>query len=286
VAATVGAVKACAARAGAEIWMTARDVEGLDSSRSPRLAPLSDDCAELVDVGLLLEPHGRQAQLTLVKAFDRYPGTDVQLVLEGGTLRLPGGDEAPLPLERSPDSFTLLAGGCPGAEEEFGACAERWGVREVNFTFGGRHQIARTRGLVELSEDELRAGEVSAAYVKVHMHRAFPESPELRRVLQAIWHQVSTAGEVFSVGSLNPDGTAHGGTGWAVELARHWGKPVHLFDQQRGAWFRWTGRDWVAEVSPAIAHQRFAGTGTRSPCDEGRAAIRELFERTFGAAQT
>ncbi len=281
--ATVGAAKASAARAGAELWMTAREAGSGDPMTAPRIAPLSDGCAALVDVGVFLEPHGRHVRLTLVKDFGRFPAIDVPLVLEGGTLRLPDDDEAPATLGLSPGEFTLLASGSAGAEEEFGACAERWGVQEVNFTFGGRHEIARTRGLVELSEDELRAGEVSAAYVKAHMHRAFSEPPELRRVLQAIWHQVSTAGEVFSVGAVNPDKTAHGGTGWAVELARHWGKPVHLFDQERKRWFRWDERDWVAEAPPVITRERFAGAGTRSLSDDGRAAIRALFERSFGA---
>jgi len=285
-AATVGAIKASAARIGAEIWMTARDARGRELGRAGGVAPLSDDCAALVDVGIFLEPHGRHARLTVVKDFERFPATDVALVLEGGTLRLPTDDDAAPSVELSPGSFTLLASGSSGAEEEFGACAERWGVREVNFTFGGRHEIARTRGLVLLSEDELRAGEVSAAYVKAHMHRAFPESAQLRRVLQAIWHQVSTAGEVFSVGAINPDKTAHGGTGWAVELARHWGKPVHLFDQERKRWFRWSERDWVAEAPPAITRERFAGAGTRSLSDDGRAAIRALFERSFGAPRS
>jgi hypothetical protein len=281
-AATVGAVKASAARIDAEIWMTARDARGPDELGAGRIAPLSDGCAALVDVGVFLEPHGRHARLTLVKDFERFPATDVPLVLEGGMLR-PRREDEPPPVELSPGSFTMLASGSAGAEEEFGACAERWGVREVNFTFGGRQQVARTRGLVELSEDELRVGEVSAAYVKAHMHRAFSKSPELRRVLQTIWHQVSTAGEVFSVGAVNPDKTAHGGTGWAVELARHWGKPVHLFDQERKRWFRWNARDWVAEAPPAITRERFAGAGTRSLSDDGRAAIRALFERSFGA---
>jgi hypothetical protein len=278
--ATVSALKASAARAGAELWMTARDAPG-ERGHSPRIDPLPDGCAALVDVGLFLEPRGRHARLTLVKDFERFPATDVPLVLEGGALRLRG-DEEP-PVERFAESFTLLASGTAGAEEEFGACAERWGVAEVNFTFGGRRELARTRGLVELSEDELRRGEVSAAYVKAHMHRALSESPELRRVLQAIWHQVSTAGEVFSVGAVNPDKTAHGGTGWAVELARHWGKPVHLFDQERKGWLRWDEGDWVAAAAPVITHERFAGSGTRSLSDEGRAAIRALFERSFGA---
>ena len=282
VAATIGAVKASAARVGAEIWMTAREARGPELA-APRIAPLPDACAALVDVGVFLEPHGRHARLLLVKDFERYPAIDVPLVLEGGALRLPGDDEAQPRAELSPGSFTLVASGSAGAEEEFGACAERWGVGEVNYTFGGRRGNARTRGLVELSEDELRVGEVSAAYVKAHMHRAFSESAELRRVLQTIWHQVSAAGEVFSVGTVNPDKTAHGGTGWAVELARHWGKPVHLFDQERSRWFRWDERDWVGEAPPVISCERFAGAGTRSLSDDGRAAIRALFERTFGA---
>jgi hypothetical protein len=279
--ATIGAVKASAAHAGAELWMTAPDARACELGRAPSTDPLPDDCAALVDVGVSLEPHGRHARLTLVKDFDRVSATEVPLVLEGGTLQRPGDDEAP-PFETCPESFTLLLIGSAGAEEEFGVCAERWGVQEVNFTFGGRPATARTRGLVELSEDELKVGEVSAAYVKAHMHRAFSKSPELRSVLQAIWHQVITAGEVFSVGTINPDKTAHGGTGWAVELARHWGKPVHLFDQERMGWFRWDERDWVAEVPPVITHERFAGAGTRSLSDEGRAAIRALFEQSFG----
>jgi hypothetical protein len=282
-AATLGGVKASAARVGAEIWMTARDARGSELGRAPPLAPLSDDCAALVDIGVLLEPHGRHARLTLVKDFERFPATDVPLVIEGGRLRRPTDDEAPPLIELSPGSFTLLATASAGAEEEFGACAERWGVAEVNFTFAGRHETARTRGLVELSDDELRIGQVSAAYVKAHMHRAFSDSAELSRVLQAIWHQVSTAGEVFAVGAVNLDNTAHGGTGWAVELARHWGKPVHLFDQERNCWFRWNERDWVAEAPPAITCERFAGAGTRSLSEHGRAAIRALFERSFGA---
>ncbi|BDG01515.1 hypothetical protein [Anaeromyxobacter oryzae] len=284
--ATVGAFKESAARVGAELWMTARAARGPELGRGPRIFPLADDSAALVDVGVFLQPHGRHARLTLVKDFERSPATDVSLVLEGGTLRLPRDDEAPPPLELSPGDFTLLASASSGAEEEFGVCAERWGVREVNFTFGGRRGIARTRGLVELSEDELRIGEVSAAYVKTHMHRAFPDSAELRRVLQAIWHQVSTAGEVFSVGAVNADKTAHGGTGWAVELARHWGRPVHLFDQERKRWLRWDERDWVDVAPPAITHERFAGAGTRSLSDDGRAAIRALFERSFGAPRS
>lgn len=280
-AGVLAALKASAVGIGAELWMTAREAHGPGTQRLHPPAPLSDGCAGQVDIGIFLEPHGSHARLTLVKDHERFPGSHVALVLEGGLLRL-WDDDGPAPAERDAADFTLLASASPGAEEVFGACAERWGVGEVNFTFAGRQGAARTRGLVELPEDELRAGDVAPRYVRVHLHRALAESPGLKPVLQAIWHQVSSAGEVFAVGTLHPDKTAKGGTGWAVELARHWGKPVHLFDQDRRGWFRWTGADWVPVPPPAITRERFAGAGTRTPTPEARAEIRALFERSFG----
>ena len=278
--ATAAAVKASAARVGAELWMTARDAGALD----PAAARLPPGAAALADLVLLLEPHARHARLSLVKDLEGGPAAELPLVLEGGTLRVRRDDDGTAD-ERWPEDYTLVATGSAGAEAEFGTCAERWGVGEVNYTFADRAGLARTRGLVTLGEEELKLGEVSPAYLRAHLHRAFAESPELRRVLQAIWHQVSTAAEVFAVGTINPDQTVHGGTGWAVELARHWGKPVHLFEQDRGRWVRWEGSGWVPEAPPIIAHERFAGAGTRSLSDVGRAAIRELFERTFGPAE-
>ena len=54
----------------------------------------------------------------------------------------------------------LFSGGAPGAEAEFGACAERHGIEEVNFTFEG-HKLDRHRGVRVLNHEELQAGDVS-----------------------------------------------------------------------------------------------------------------------------
>ena len=58
----------------------------------------------------------------------------------------------------------LFSGGAPGAEAEFGACAERHGIEEVNFTFEG-HKLDRHRGVRVLNHEELQAGDVSLEYV-------------------------------------------------------------------------------------------------------------------------
>lgn len=46
----------------------------------------------------------------------------------------------------TPSECILFSGGASGAEAEFGACAERHGIEEVNFTFEG-HPIVRRRGV-------------------------------------------------------------------------------------------------------------------------------------------
>jgi hypothetical protein len=51
-----------------------------------------------------------------------------------------------------PSDSILFSGGAPGAEAEFGACAERHGVEEVNFTFDG-HKIVRHRGVRVLNHE-------------------------------------------------------------------------------------------------------------------------------------
>jgi hypothetical protein len=174
-----------------------------------------------------------------------------------------------------------LSGAAPGAEAEFGACAERWGVAERNITFAGR-RTSRTRGLHVLGPEELRQGKVSRTYLEARLHRRFRSDPDFDKVLQTIWHQVNPAGCVYAVGSIQQDGTVKGGTGWAIELAKQLGKPAFVFDQPSGDWKRWVARSWQPIDPPAIQMPRFAGTGTRRLNDAGRAAIRDLFERSFG----
>jgi hypothetical protein len=163
----------------------------------------------------------------------------------------------------------------------FGQCAEQWGLHEINFSFDG-HEPARIKNIIKLSGSELAQGEVSDAYLSAQMHRKYPATPLFRKVLQSIWHQVSTAGEVFVVGVIQSDATVRGGTGWSAELAKHWRKPVHVFDQEKNLWFTWRDGAWAETALPVISHTRFTGTGTRFLTDQGRAAILALFDRSFG----
>ena len=90
----------------------------------------------------------------------------------------------------NPSDCILFSGGAAGAEAEFGACAERHGIEEVNFSFDG-HPMVRHRGVRVLNHEELQAGDVSLAYVSKLMNRRYTDAPTIRKILQSIWYQVN-----------------------------------------------------------------------------------------------
>jgi hypothetical protein len=183
----------------------------------------------------------------------------------------------------NPSECILFSGGAPGAESHFGACAERHGVEEVNFTFDG-HKIDRQRGVRVLNHEELLAGDVSLEYVSRLLRRRYVEGPTLRKILQTLWYQVNNGQEIYVIGTIVDDDTVRGGTGWGAEFAKLCNKPLYVFDQDRDGWFHWTGSVWEAApgaVAPVIEHIHFTGTGTRTLRGNGARAIEDLFARSF-----
>ena len=182
----------------------------------------------------------------------------------------------------NPSDCILFSGGAPGAEAEFGACAERHGLEEVNFTFDG-HPSVRHRGVRVLNHEELQAGDVSLAYVSKLMHRRYTDAPTIRKILQTIWYQVNSGQEIYVIGTVLDDGTVRGGTGWGAEFAKLCNKPLYVFDQEENAWCKWTGTAWqhLRADGPVITHPHFTGTGTRNLLPNGRKAIEDLSARSF-----
>jgi hypothetical protein len=183
------------------------------------------------------------------------------------------------------EDVILFSGGAQGAEAEFGACAERFGIEEVNFSFDG-HKPERTRGLRVLNHEELNAGDISLAYVSKLMSRRYPDTPTFRKILQSIWYQINNGQEIYVIGAIQPDQTVRGGTGWGAEFAKLCNKPLFVFDQEKNAWFSWDGEasKWVAHGAsdlPTIQHVHFTGTGTRMPTPAAVKAIHDLFTRSF-----
>ncbi len=281
VRAALVAMRGIAGGQSAALWLTGTTHRHETGAHPTALPAACAAHADLIDLGVFLEPLGEQVAVRVLRDGRGEERTTGGTLLDSAGLRpITAPDAGPRPHRAR---FTLVSGGAPGAEAEFGACAERWGLGEQTYSFAGRH-VVRSRGLVELNDAQLQRGDVSRAYLTARMRRTYSDDPALRKVLQSLWHLVTRAGEVFAVGAIQPDGTVRGGTGWAVELARHWGKPVHVFDQPAGIWRSWDGQAWIEpDPDPTITAPRFCGTGTRRLDEAGRRAIRELFQASFGA---
>jgi len=181
---------------------------------------------------------------------------------------------------RKREESILYSGGANGAEYEFGVQAERFGIDETHFTFEG-NDIARSRGVRVLTQEELRNGDVSLSYVSRLMKRTYSDAPRIRKVLQTIWYQVNAGEEIYVIGKILEDGTVRGGTGWGAEFAKLCNKPLFVFDQERDDWFQWSGESFEAAKDPVIRHPHFCGTGTRFLSENGARAVDALFDRSF-----
>jgi hypothetical protein len=179
--------------------------------------------------------------------------------------------------------ISLYSGGHKGTEAEFGKLAEAWNIKEVNISFEG-HNAERTRGVQVLSREELEKGDISMEIVSKLMKRNYSRTDKIRKIIQSIFHMVNNGYHVIAVGWIQPDNTVKGGTGWGVELAKLFNRPLSVYDQDKRKWFSWENGQWV-ESTPVITSETFAGTGTRNLSEEGRKALLDLFTRSFGPAE-
>jgi len=267
----------------AELWISAITAEVPEEGGD--LPASVARFAELADIIVLLKHEAPgTVRLHLLKDHENSDLADLHLQLDPTTMRILD-DQVPPPSARplDPRRFRMLSGGCKGAEAAFGACAEKWGMREINYAFEGNKSLVRDRGVRVLTEEELSRGEFSLVYVSKRLNRPLTKVPHIRKVLQTIWHQVTNAKQVFAVGVIQDDDTVRGGTGWGAELCRLWKKPILVFDQEKKAWFRWSGTAWEIAKQPVVTKESFAGIGTQTLSDAGRAAIEDLFLRSFGA---
>ncbi len=174
---------------------------------------------------------------------------------------------------------TVYTSGHKGTEEYFGICSEKWKMNEVTFNFKD-HEIVRERGLKILSDEELSLGNISLAIVNKHMERTFAQTDTMRKIFQTIFHVINNGYQLFAVGWLLSNNTIRGGTGWGVELAKLFNRPIHVYDLERREWITWENNEWITD-EPKICHKTIAVTGTRNLDDDGKKAIDKLFHDSF-----
>ena len=114
------------------------------------------------------------------------------------------------------------------------------------------------------------------------------------------WAQVKYSDAIFAIGTIVNPGekifpnqksdtrvaikqAVTGGTGYAVEMGIQAGKPVYVFNQADNAWYTWddASNSFIKTEIPTLTNN-FAGIGSRQLTDAGKAAIREVYEKSIG----
>ena len=188
------------------------------------------------------------------------------------------------------DSYSLASGDAVGSDAAWTSAAREAGIKNTrNFS---------TKSYDALSEEEKK--EADSEYLKAAAELSRPALSNTTykgKLVRRNWLQVKNADAVFAIGSIvnslergrsglnySKHAVVDGGTGYAVQMAINNNKPVHVFDQDKGKWFTWKDGNFVEEPSPVLT-KRFAGIGTRQINDSGKAAIKEIFSRTFNLQQ-
>lgn len=195
----------------------------------------------------------------------------------------------------------MHSGGAPGSDYVWGHVGEEFGIKTPNHYYTGeRNQHNAPYGNVELTPEDYEEGRhkvAEAAKYNWGYEYSTMKDPRLIRN----WAQVKYADAIFAVGHLVKPGerifpkipndtrtainaAVTGGTGYAVGMAILAGKPVYVFDQERGEWYKCIDGKWTTSEVPVLTPD-FAGIGTREINKAGMQAIRDVYKKTIQAKQ-
>jgi ribonuclease HI len=206
------------------------------------------------------------------------------------------------PKVNNPKDFVNHSGGAGGGDEtwdiigsdEFGQKTHRH-YREPGQTTVDSNEL-RKRGTkaIAASDSDYKEGIIKATAAAQAMGRRI--SQQYGYYQYRNWLQVKYADSIYAVSTILEKGQkdkkgyiaqtkqVEGGTGYAVQMAIAEGKPVFVFDQVKNKWFTWNGNDFVETETPTLT-KNYAGIGSRTIHENGRQAIRDVYNKTFPKTQ-
>jgi hypothetical protein len=189
--------------------------------------------------------------------------------------------------------ITLHSGGAKGADTAWAEAADRMGIKttahsfEGHFGFSGKRPALETRN--NLTQEQMReqtklvnqagkvigksAGTTSAGGKLVHRNAYQVKDSEAVLAIANGWTKIADGTRV-TVGGR--------GTPWAVEMGIILDKPVFVFEQGAGKWFKFNPKTNVWDELDGLPpkFKNFAGIGTSSELkDSGRKAIDDYIEQ-------
>jgi hypothetical protein len=199
---------------------------------------------------------------------------------------------AETPTNNNPKDFTNYSGAAQGGDTIWENVGKEFGLgKQVNY---------RPEDLQKLTKEQLQ--EVESAYqqaVKDLGRKVLDANTFAGGLVRRDYLQAKAADAIFAISTIvqpnekDPKGYVNkttkplvaGGTGYAVQMAINLGKPVYVFDQIKNKWFVWNNNTFLETTTPILT-QKFAGIGTREINENGKQAIRDVYENTFKTPTT
>lgn len=176
------------------------------------------------------------------------------------------------------------SGGAQGSDIEWENQGIKYGVKTIAYSFAGHNQ--RGKNVCVLSPAQLSEGYMNCVTASATLKRPVSDKPYIKNLLSRNWFQVKGADRIYAIGKFvkGSKNLVDGGTGWAVQMAIDNNKPVHFFEQNENCWYDYDSVSKVFTVFNSIPtlSKNFAGIGTREINENGKRAIKEVYEKTFG----
>lgn len=173
------------------------------------------------------------------------------------------------------ESYVNHSGGAKGADTAWDSIGRRFGVTKHRHYQKDKTPLGNTT----ITPEQFQEGLIKAKKAAMMLGRNWSNNPYIQGLLSRNWQQVKNADAVFAIAEKLEGDFVSGGTGYAVAMARAEGKPVFVFDQSQGAWFKASEKGWEQSPTPTLT-PNFAGIGTRELTAEGRQAIEDVYAKT------
>ena len=195
--------------------------------------------------------------------------------------------------------FTNHSGGAIGSDTEWDEIGKEFGMINNNHYWT---ETKTPKGNKEISKEDFEEGRIeSAKAAKRNFDYQYKTMKDSRLIRN--WSQVKHSEAIFAIGKIvdigekifpnqkNDTRTAKtpsvtGGTGYAVGMGINNNKSVYIFNQSKSTkydtgWYKWDSElnDFIKTETPILT-KNFAGIGTRRINEQGKQAIRDVYEKT------
>lgn len=196
-------------------------------------------------------------------------------------------------------SYTLHSGGALGADYAWGKRGEQWGLGKANHYYTGAPTTQYMN--TSISKEDILEGKKMYPIAARMLGRKTSDNDAILKSIISSWVQAKNADALYGVIEDFDDGIEYkqpkGGTGYTLMFGAMLHKPVYVFSEASGKWyrahydeagqftrFREYSNTKGENMTPTLTKD-FAGVGTGNIHQTGQDAIEAVYQKTFNTVE-